>query len=276
MHNVSVCSSASRFLANDPDGWWAPSFTYRIVPNEADSRASWFDIHADPIERRSSMALRASEKSEVYIGKGRFVKDDPSKYPDKELFGMTGGWAGGQVGLMKFIEETEKKGGSSTSLSKESKKKSSSKGSNIDLSKDFGGLAGGFPGGEKGVKIYVSTGKAPEKIKPTIGPVVTSILILLSFYGLGKWTESPYGQPVVQKLVDSTYNEDGSLAIFNPENAETLKLALYASFAVIVPVSAVQGAKFVLKSAAEALNKVLVTSLFAAGTAFAFYFVVTH
>ncbi len=41
--------------------------------------------------------------------KGRVIKDDPSKYPDKEdmgpLRGMTGGWAGGEAALWQFREE---------------------------------------------------------------------------------------------------------------------------------------------------------------------------
>lgn len=225
---------------------------------------------------RHALIARASEKKDVYIGNGKFVKDDPAKYPDKDLFGMTGGWPGGQVGLLKFLEETEKKNGPPKIPSKPVKKKSGAKGSNVDLSKDFGGLAGGFPGGEKGVRIYVNTGKPPAKSKPTIGPVVTSLLVLGGLFSLGKWSESPSGQVVLQKLLDSTYNEDGSLAILDPENVETVKLAVFAFLAILLPVGAIQGAKMVLKSAKEALTKAVVTSLFAAGTAVAFYFVATH
>jgi len=222
------------------------------------------------------VTARASDKKDVYIGNGKFVKDDPAKYPDKDLNGLTGGWPGGQVGLLKYLEEAEKKSGPPKFPAKAAKKNAGAKGSNLDLSKDFGGLAGGFPGGEKGVKMYVDTGKPPEKARPTIGPVVTSLLVLGGLYSLGKWSESSYGQVIVQKLVDSTYNEDGSLAILDPENAETLRLALYASLVVILPLSVFQGAKLVLNSAKAALSKALVTSLFAAGTAFAFYFVATH
>ena len=47
--------------------------------------------------------------------KGRVIKDDPSKYPDKEdagpFTGVAGGWPGGEVGLLKFIEDSQVGGG---------------------------------------------------------------------------------------------------------------------------------------------------------------------
>lgn len=54
-----------------------------------------------PAERRAP-APRQPEASEggtqkVYIGQGRYVDDDPKKYPDKNKLGV-GGWAGGEAG----------------------------------------------------------------------------------------------------------------------------------------------------------------------------------
>lgn len=34
-------------------------------------------------------------KAKIYVGKGRYIVDDPAKYPDKTTF--TGGFAGGEV-----------------------------------------------------------------------------------------------------------------------------------------------------------------------------------
>ena len=34
-------------------------------------------------------------KAKVYVGKGRFIVDDPTKYPDRTI--LTGGFAGGEV-----------------------------------------------------------------------------------------------------------------------------------------------------------------------------------
>ena len=46
---------------------------------------------------------------------GRFIADDPSKYPDKDdigLFkGISGGWAGGEAALYKFREQIKVGGG---------------------------------------------------------------------------------------------------------------------------------------------------------------------
>ncbi|GBF96556.1 hypothetical protein Rsub_09139 [Raphidocelis subcapitata] len=48
-------------------------------------------------------------ESEIYLGKGRVIRDDPRKYPGKEdlgvLTGATGGWAGGEAALWKLREE---------------------------------------------------------------------------------------------------------------------------------------------------------------------------
>lgn len=41
----------------------------------------------------------AGTKTEkIYVGKGRYVEDDPEKYPDKTT--LAGGWAGGEKGEM--------------------------------------------------------------------------------------------------------------------------------------------------------------------------------
>lgn len=63
-------------------------------------------------EQKSSEDGKSGE--EIYIGfekgdyaprtgrKGRVVKDDPEKYPDRSA--LTGGWAGGEVGLKQFVK----------------------------------------------------------------------------------------------------------------------------------------------------------------------------
>ena len=51
--------------------------------------------------------MRAAEDkdADVYIGKGRWVKDDPKKYAGRDDW-FTGGWPGGEVGLKEsFIQE---------------------------------------------------------------------------------------------------------------------------------------------------------------------------
>lgn len=63
---------------------------------------------------RPCPALQAPQKQKLYIGfekndtkpregrQGRFVTDDPSKYPQRNEY--VGGWAGGEVGLKQFVE----------------------------------------------------------------------------------------------------------------------------------------------------------------------------
>lgn len=62
----------------------------------------------------------AKSGEEIYIGfdksdaaprkgrKGRVLNDDPSRYPKRDE--LSGGWAGGEVGLQKFVEEAAAKG----------------------------------------------------------------------------------------------------------------------------------------------------------------------
>lgn len=49
------------------------------------------------------MQVRA-EETDIYVGKGRYMKGDPKKYPTRNEWGV-GGWAGGEAGLKKFLEE---------------------------------------------------------------------------------------------------------------------------------------------------------------------------
>lgn len=66
-----------------------------------------------------SSASKSKGEDTIYVGfqkgdydrskgrKGRFIKDDPSKYPDKQSYGpfmgVTGGWAGGEVALKSMV-----------------------------------------------------------------------------------------------------------------------------------------------------------------------------
>lgn len=60
---------------------------------------------------RSTATAAAGRRSElIYLGKGRTIIDDPTKYPSKEDQGLfmnaTGGWAGGEIGLQKYLQAT--------------------------------------------------------------------------------------------------------------------------------------------------------------------------
>jgi len=52
------------------------------------------------------------ELEDIYIGKGKVIKDDPKKYPSKISFGffenVVGGWAGGEAALWNLRKDIEK------------------------------------------------------------------------------------------------------------------------------------------------------------------------
>lgn len=50
--------------------------------------------------------VRSKDKKDIYLGKGRVIKDDPSKYPDRNELGV-GGWAGGELGLWSFRDQVK-------------------------------------------------------------------------------------------------------------------------------------------------------------------------
>lgn len=106
------------------------SFVAKGVPSLAASRVTRpgrsCRLHAVQQEVRdvknvSSDASESASGEPIYIGfqkgdyapragrKGRVIKDDPKKYPNKEdigpLPGVVGGWAGGEAGLWKIREE---------------------------------------------------------------------------------------------------------------------------------------------------------------------------
>ena len=66
--------------------------------------------------RRSSrdLVVRAGDKSvkgdEVYVGQGKWNKGDAAKMPGRDGV-LTGGWAGGEVGMWQFREEESRQGG---------------------------------------------------------------------------------------------------------------------------------------------------------------------
>jgi hypothetical protein len=69
------------------------------------TRALRVSSRAPRSARRASVAVRAADEQDVYIGKGRWVKDDPKKYAARDDW-FTGGWPGGEVGLKEsFIQE---------------------------------------------------------------------------------------------------------------------------------------------------------------------------
>jgi len=85
----------------------------RLAPSSAST--------SRPAARRSrcrrpsrDLVVRAGDKSvkgdEVYVGQGKWNKGDAAKMPGRDGV-LTGGWAGGEVGMWQFREEESRQGG---------------------------------------------------------------------------------------------------------------------------------------------------------------------
>lgn len=153
--------------------------------------------------------------------KGRVIRDDPRKYPTRDAFG-TGGWAGGEAGLWQLREEVLKEKEKAKATKPQPPKsspwipksappgkeviyvgfnkdelelrKSGAKGRVVvdDPTKypgkdDIGplaGVAGGFAGGEAGLKQYVATGTVRLRKPGEPGPRQFSPLTLAGLIAL--------------------------------------------------------------------------------------------
>lgn len=110
--------------------------------------------------------------ADLYAGAGKYIPDDKEGFVSKTGRDSTlvGGFAGGEKGLWNYREVRLAE--DPAARPKEWKRVyGGRKGTKeVDLSKDFGGLAGGFPGGEIGVKAYNATGNiATRDAPPTLG-----------------------------------------------------------------------------------------------------------
>ena len=144
------------------------------------------DLPGGPAARKSGASpgyKPARDGDELYVGAGKYIPDDQEGFVSKTGRDSTlvGGFAGGEKGLWQYREA--RLADDPAAAPKEWKRVyGGRKGSDeVDLSKDFGGLAGGFPGGEIGVKAYNATGEvATRDAPPTLGwgpPVLLLLLI---------------------------------------------------------------------------------------------------
>lgn len=131
----------------------------------------------------------SSNGGRYYAGKGKYIRDDRglvSKTGRDDAF--TGGFAGGEKGLWAYRDELTEKNAASAL---EKKKRARRESRDVSLAKDFGGLAGGFPGGEIGVKSFNATGAVPEPPAPTLGwgpPTLGALAVVcgLTYYTTGE------------------------------------------------------------------------------------------
>ena len=93
------------------------------------------------------------------------MNDDPAKYPGREANAAAGGWAGGEKGLWQLREELASKPPAPPPAEK-AKTPSAARAANfdVDLKKDFNSMAGGFPGGEVGVRAFNETVRPRKRL----------------------------------------------------------------------------------------------------------------
>ncbi|KAL3143055.1 hypothetical protein ABBQ38_003330 [Trebouxia sp. C0009 RCD-2024] len=151
-------------------------------------------------------------------GSGRIIEDDPSRYPDRTQ--TTGGWSGGEKGLAAFIEEEQKKMSAKTAVVPKDQEQALKEGRKPQvISQDgdtiyigfekgdakkpgepgryiqddprkypnkenlgpFGGVTGGFAGGEAGLQQFVQEGEIKFKDPNATG---SNNFNILAFAGL--------------------------------------------------------------------------------------------
>ena len=141
-------------------------------------------------------------KAELYVGKGRTVIDDPSLYPDRTE--LTGGWAGGEVGLKSWATENAPTGKEGNPAAAEKTpapkgaKPATPGGAGIYIGRGLviqddpakyadkeslgplSNVTGGFAGGERGVQAFAATGKveiAPPGTVRQFSPLAFAVLV---------------------------------------------------------------------------------------------------
>ena len=159
---------------------------------------------------------------EYYVGQGKYIEDDKNGFVSKtgRDSQLVGGFAGGEQGLWKYrdILSTD-----SRLTPTKATVYGGRVGSDVDLSKDFGGMVGGFPGGEIGVKSFNATGEvATRDAPPTIGwgpPVLLLVAIGAAGYYLNPGDPAEEIGAVVntavgaKNAVDSVLTPEQELAV---------------------------------------------------------------
>jgi hypothetical protein len=219
---------------------------------------------------KKSEVEAGSGKEKIYVGKGRFIEDDPTLYPEKTP--LTGGFAGGEVGLQSFVAKADvspkssgkkdkgtasgpKKGiyvGKGKFVSDDSRSNESKV---MKLTGRDSSLVGGFAGGEMGLQEYVSKGEVPFAADGTSGRRQQSPLIVAGIVSIAAVTGgilltdvSDLGE---QLISGSTKVTPAALA----EMDENTKLLLEAGVLMIGVVASVIGGKALLGSLKSSIKE---------------------
>lgn len=231
-------------------------------------------------QAKSDSAQASSESSgaplppgseKIYVGKGQYIVDDPSKYPGRNA--LTGGFAGGEVGLKNFVaengvgsvpqEESDKAAPASSKPGKNAiyvgkgrfmKDDLSNKSKVMKMSARDNSLVGGFAGGEVGLRQFVETGEVPfdeqgkgrRQQSPLIIAGIVSITAVTG--GILLTDVSDFGEHVISGSTEVTPDALSGLD-------ENTKLLLEAGVLMMGVVASVIGGKALLGSLRSSIKE---------------------
>ena len=235
----------------------------RVVDQEKSDRAD--------VSSESSGAPLPPGTEKIYIGKGQYIVDDPSKYPGRNA--LTGGFAGGEVGLKNFVAESgidsvpgnasEKaepatgkagKNGIYVGKGRFLKDDSTNESKVMKMSARDNSLVGGFAGGEVGLKEFVQTGEVPfdeegkgrRQQSPLIIAGIVSITAVTG--GILLTDVSDFGEHVISGSTEVTPEALSGLD-------ENTKLLLEAGVLMMGVVASVIGGKALLGSLRSSIKE---------------------
>ena len=213
--------------------------------------------------KKSPGYVPAGTGEKLYVGQGKYIEEDKDGLLKKtgRDSQLVGGFAGGEKGLWGY--RTILEDDPTIAKKKYEPVYGGRKGTKeVSLAKDFGGMAGGFPGGEVGVKAYNATGNIPTRdAPPTLGwgpPVLLLAAIGTAGYYLNPGDPTEELNAAVSTAVTAKSAIDASLS---PEQENLVLEGAGVVLAAVVGASAVGSAA---KKVGEGLGNVVKTGLLGA------------
>jgi hypothetical protein len=213
--------------------------------------------------KKSPGYVPAGTGEKLYVGQGKYIEEDKDGLLKKtgRDSQLVGGFAGGEKGLWGY--RTILEDDPTIAKKKYEPVYGGRKGTKeVSLAKDFGGMAGGFPGGEVGVKAYNATGNIPTRdAPPTLGwgpPVLLLAAIGTAGYYLNPGDPAEEFNAAVSTAVTAKSAIDASLS---PEQENLVLEGAGVVLAALVGASAVGS---VAKKVGEGLGNVAKTGLLGA------------
>ena len=213
--------------------------------------------------KKSPGYVPAGTGEKLYVGQGKYIEEDKDGLLKKtgRDSQLVGGFAGGEKGLWGY--RTILEDDPTIAKKKYEPVYGGRKGTKeVSLAKDFGGMAGGFPGGEVGVKAYNATGNIPTRdAPPTVGwgpPVLLLAAIGTAGYYLNPGDPAEELNAAVSTAVTAKSAIDASLS---PEQENLVLEGAGVVLAAVVGASAVGS---VAKKVGEGLGNVVKTGLLGA------------